>query len=152
MAAVVEERRKFLMVEERGATNSVFNQPAGHVEVDEDFEEAIIRETLEETSYPFTPDYIIGLYLYKSPHSGQTFQRLAFAGMVDESLNTRLDSSIIATHWLTLDEIFQLEQDDRLRSPLVTRCIHDYLSGEQYHLNLCKSLLEHSDFSPIGVE
>lgn len=145
VAAVVEQQRHYLMVEEKGDSTTVFNQPAGHVEPGEDFEQAIIRETLEETSYPLTPDYLIGLYIYQHPDSGQTFHRLAYYGLVDEPLNTRLDSDIVAVHWLTLEEITQLEQENRLRSPLVTRCIRDYLSGEQYHLNLCKSLLENSD-------
>ena len=61
MAAVVQQQDKFLLVEEKGIDISLFNQPAGHVEADEDFEQAVIRETLEETSYPFTPDYIIGV-------------------------------------------------------------------------------------------
>ena len=58
VAAICEQDGQFLMVEEHSTANShtVINQPAGHVEKDESIVEAVIRETLEETCWQFTPE------------------------------------------------------------------------------------------------
>jgi len=71
--AIAERDRKFLLVTEKMKDEIVFNQPAGHLNPGESLVEAVIRETLEETQYEFTPTgsgYIppgprpgLGLYL-----------------------------------------------------------------------------------------
>ena len=61
--------------------------------------------------------------------------RVAFAGRVgerDESI--ALDRAILRTAWIGLDELRARETE--LRSPLVLRCIHDYLRGARYPLEL----------------
>jgi hypothetical protein len=45
-----------------------------------------------------------------------------------------LDDGILAAHWLTLDEIRALQAQHR--SPLVLRCIEDWLAGRRYPLEL----------------
>ena len=63
VAAVVERAGRFLIVQERAARRVVLNQPAGHLEDGESLQQAVIREALEETGYPFVPEAITGLYL-----------------------------------------------------------------------------------------
>ena len=113
------------MVEERIGGRIVFNQPAGHVEDGETLEAAVRRETLEETAWHFTPQALLGLYLWRSPRGHSTL-RIAFVGTVDgfES-QRRLDPPVLRTHWLTRAEL--AERGARLRTPLVLRCIDDYL-------------------------
>jgi 8-oxo-dGTP pyrophosphatase MutT (NUDIX family) len=151
VAAIIERHGRYLMVEEQSRGQFVFNQPAGHVEAGETLEQAVVRETLEETGYPFIPDFIVGLYLYQNLDTGLSFQRLVYAGAVDEQLTLRLDADIVAVHWLSLEHIRHLEHERRLRSPLVLRGIEDYLAGERYDLQLCKSLLPDDEFPPAGV-
>jgi 8-oxo-dGTP pyrophosphatase MutT (NUDIX family) len=55
VAAIVERDGQFLLVEERVANRMVFNQPAGHVEKGEQFIDAVVRETLEETAWTSIP-------------------------------------------------------------------------------------------------
>ncbi|HCX26860.1 MAG TPA: hypothetical protein DHT34_03930, partial [Cellvibrionales bacterium] len=52
VAAVIERDGRFLMVEEYSSEGrAVINQPAGHLEADENLIEAAVRETLEETRW-----------------------------------------------------------------------------------------------------
>lgn len=128
VAAVTENDGRFLVVEERINRRLVFNQPAGHVERGETLLEAVIREVREETAWRFEPVALIGVYLWRNPASGRTTMRFAFAGGVaDHDATQALDRGIVRTHWLSRSEL--LQREPRLRSPLVMRCIDDYLRG-----------------------
>src|SRR3954469_13733291 len=125
VAAIAESDGRFLLVEERINQRLVFNQPAGHVERGESLLTAVIRETREETAWRFEPKSLIGVYLWQSPESGVTTMRFAFCGTVDDhQARQPLDQGIVATHWLSQTDLRDREQ--RLRSPLVMRCIEDY--------------------------
>jgi 8-oxo-dGTP pyrophosphatase MutT (NUDIX family) len=140
VAAIVEREGRFLFVEERIRGQRVFNQPAGHVEDRETLVAAVIRETLEETAWHFTPQYLLGIYLWRAPGSGRSTLRLAFIGSVADHEPARsLDPPILATHWLTHEEI--LARSTALRSPLVITCIEDYLSGRRLPLAAASSSL-----------
>jgi 8-oxo-dGTP pyrophosphatase MutT (NUDIX family) len=118
----------------------VFNQPAGHVEDRETLLAAVIRETLEETAWHLTPEFLLGIYLWRSPSSGHSTLRLAFIGSVSDHEPLRaLDPPVLATHWLTREEI--LARTAALRSPLVMRCIDDYLGGRRLPLAAATSSL-----------
>ncbi len=67
VAAVIERDARFLLVEERIRGRLVFNQPAGHLEDGETLLDAVIRETLEETAWQLTPQWLLGVYLWRSP-------------------------------------------------------------------------------------
>src|SRR5262249_30852067 len=74
VAAIVESRGRFLMVEERaGADQLVFNQPAGHLERGESLLTAVIREALEETGHRFDPEHVVGFYLWNSLDADTTY-------------------------------------------------------------------------------
>ncbi|MEO1963539.1 MAG: NUDIX hydrolase [Cycloclasticus sp.] len=140
VASLVELNGKFLMVEEESASGSVLNQPAGHLEPNEDLEAAVVRETLEETGYCFTPDAIIGSYLWHNTDNDTTYFRTTFSGSVcDKTIATTLDAGIIRALWMTHDEI--MAEQTRLRSPIILESINDYLSGKRYPLDLIKSFI-----------
>jgi 8-oxo-dGTP pyrophosphatase MutT (NUDIX family) len=139
VAAVTENDGRFLVVEERINRRLVFNQPAGHVERGESLLAAVIREVREETAWRFEPLALIGTYLWRSPTSGVTTMRFAFSGKVDDhDARQRLDHGIVRTHWLSRDDLRQREP--RLRSPLVLRCVEDYLLGRRQPLDSVASL------------
>lgn len=140
VAAIIEREGRFLFVEERIQGRRVFNQPAGHVEDGETLLAAVIRETQEETAWHFVPEYLLGIYLWRAPGSGRSTLRLAFTGTVTEhDPRQALDPPVLATHWLTRDEIMARRQ--ALRSPLVTLCIEDYLAGRRLPLAAAHSSL-----------
>jgi 8-oxo-dGTP pyrophosphatase MutT (NUDIX family) len=134
VAAVVEREGRFLVVEERISGRLVLNQPAGHLEAGETLVEAAVREAREETAWRFTPAAMIGTYLWRNPDNGRSYLRFAFSGSVDDHRPQQsLDTGIVRALWLTHDQL--LAQPHRLRSPLVLRCIDDYLLGKSQPLD-----------------
>jgi 8-oxo-dGTP pyrophosphatase MutT (NUDIX family) len=130
VAAVTETDGRFLVVEERIDQRLVINQPAGHVEPGETLLEAVVREVREETAWLFTASELIGVYLWRHPGTGRTTKRFAFAGAVtDHRDGQALDEGIVRTHWLTREEL--KGREPQLRSPLVLRCVEDYLAGRR---------------------
>jgi phosphatase NudJ len=133
VAAVAEVGGRFLLVEERINGRLLFNQPAGHVEHGETLLAAVVREAREETAWQFSPHSLLGVYLWHNRASDRTVLRFAFTGMVSDHDATRaLDDGIVGTHWLTPAEL-DLRQS-QLRSPLVQRCVRDYLAGRRQDL------------------
>ena len=128
VAAVIVRDQRFLMVEEYVEGKLVLNQPAGHLESGESLVNAVRREVLEETACNFEAEGLVGIYRWQVPHREQTYLRFCFAGSVGEPLPGRtLDADITAAIWLSATEI--RERNDQLRSPLVARCISDFLTG-----------------------
>jgi 8-oxo-dGTP pyrophosphatase MutT (NUDIX family) len=144
VAAVVERDGKFLFVEERAGGRVVLNQPAGHLENGETFFTAVARETLEETGWTFVPDAIVGLYVWQPEHLARTFLRVAFTGRLQGHDPSRpLDQGILRTRWLDRDQL--LAAQPKHRSPLVLRCVDDYLAGTRYPLELVTHLMRGRD-------
>ncbi len=138
VATVIEKDGRFLFVKEHAEERVVLNQPAGHLEMDESLIQAAIRETLEETSWDIEITQLIGIYLYTAPSNNVTYQRVCFAGRaLAQRENHQLDEGIIAPVWLSRDEL--IEQQALWRSPMVLRCIDDYLAGERFSLELLKA-------------
>lgn len=137
VAAVIEQAGRFLMVEEQTSDGLRINQPAGHLDPGESLAQACTRETLEETAHPFTPTQLVGVYLWCSGAHGRggTYLRFAFCGLLGERVASRaLDVGIVRALWLTPAELAACA--DRHRSPLVMRCVDDYLRGQRYPLDL----------------
>jgi 8-oxo-dGTP pyrophosphatase MutT (NUDIX family) len=133
VAAIVERDGRYLMVEERSAGRLVLNQPAGHLEDRETLLEAAIRETREETAWRFHPEALVGVYLWRNPVDQRSFLRFAFCGTVDDHQpRLPLDIGIVRAVWLSHEQL--LAQTPRLRSPLVLRCLDDFLLGKRQPL------------------
>lgn len=135
VAAICEQDQRFLLVREMVKGREVFNQPAGHLEPGESLEQAVIRETLEETAYDFSPASLTGIYRF-IPHrnNDETHIRFAFSGTTGQKHDQKLDDGIISAHWMSLDEIRQTEDDHR--GPMVLQCVLDYLQKPSYPLQV----------------
>lgn len=139
VAAIIEQDGRYLLIEEQTPEGLKLNNPAGHLDPAESPEQAVVRETLEETMRPFKPEALLGVYLsrFHRQASGEdvTYIRFAFCGTVgDELPGLQLDTGILRTLWMTVDEI--RASVDRHRSPLLLRCIEDHLVGIRHPLNL----------------
>jgi 8-oxo-dGTP pyrophosphatase MutT (NUDIX family) len=140
VAAIIEREGRFLMVEERAAGGLVLNQPAGHLEQGESLVTAVVRETIEETGHHFEPNHVVGFYLWRSEEARKTYLRVVFCGTAEPSADAAaLDEEIVAVHWLTRAQL--LSKQRQLRSPMVMRCLDDYLSGRRYPLH-CLTYLD----------
>jgi 8-oxo-dGTP pyrophosphatase MutT (NUDIX family) len=140
VATIIESDGKLLFVEEIDNGHTVYNQPAGHLEVNETLIEAAKREVTEETGHTCLITSYLGFYTFTAPANGVTYHRHCFIGQsesYDPSIN--LDDGILGIKWLTLDE---LKISGKARSPLVIKCAEDYLAGKSYPLDL---IYEHSN-------
>ena len=132
---------KFLLVEEETRDGLRLNNPAGHLDPGESPEQGCARETLEETAYHFKPTALVGVYMSRFERVQAngvldiTYLRFAYCGELGAHVEGQpLDEGIVRTVWLTADEI--RASVDRHRSPLLIRCIEDYLAGRRYPLDM----------------
>jgi ADP-ribose pyrophosphatase YjhB (NUDIX family) len=139
VAAVIEQDGRFLLVEEHTADGLRLNNPAGHLEPGESPDQGCTREVLEETAHLFTPTSLVGVYLsrFQRPRPNGlediTYLRMAYAGTLGQLITGQaLDTGIVRTVWLSADEV--RSSTARHRSPLVLRCMEDYLRGQRYPL------------------
>lgn len=140
VATVIEERGRYLLVEERDKFNGelVFNQPAGHLEPAETLADAALRETLEETGWEIELLGILGTALYTAPGNVITYYRTTFLGKPLRRVHaTPPDPDIHAIHWLDYEAI--VANSARMRSPLVLASIARHRRGLCYPLDLIYS-------------
>jgi len=139
VAAVIEDAGRYLLVEEHTPEGLRLNTPAGHLDPGESPQEGAVREALEETARVFTPDCVLGVYLarFQRPSRDEdvTYLRIAFGGAAGAADPSRaLDTGIVRTLWMTLDEV--RASRERHRSALVLRCIEDHAGGRRHPLDL----------------
>jgi ADP-ribose pyrophosphatase YjhB (NUDIX family) len=139
VAAIIEKDGRFLLVEEQTSEGLKLNNPAGHLEPGESPAEGCAREALEETAHAFRPTALVGVYLSRTRRAGTghdvTYVRFAFSGEAGPVEPGRaLDRGIVRALWMTPEEIRASTQ--RHRSPLLLRCVEDYLAGRRYPLDL----------------
>ena len=149
VAAVIERDGRFLLVEEQTRDGLKLNNPAGHLDPGESPAQGCAREALEETAHRFEPTALVGVYLSRSRESDSgldfTYLRFAFCGTLGEPEPGRaLDEGIVRTLWLSPEEI--RASRERHRSPLLLRCMEDYLAGVRYPLTAITT--DGSVFSP----
>lgn len=142
VAAVIERDGRFMLVEEETAEGLKLNNPAGHLDPGESPAQGCAREALEETAHRFVPTAMVGVYLARAlkPATGEdiTYLRFAFCGDLGEREPGRaLDTGILRTVWMTPEEI--RASADRHRSPLLLRCMEDYLAGMRYPLSVVQT-------------
>lgn len=134
VAAIIERGGRFLLVEEQTEHGLLFNQPAGHLEPNESLVAAVIRETLEETAHHFMPRALLGVYQYTNAQE-VTYLRFAFIGELNaHDTERKLDTGIVRTVWFAPGEA--RASIPRHRTPLVMRCIDDYLAGRRFAIEL----------------
>jgi 8-oxo-dGTP pyrophosphatase MutT (NUDIX family) len=135
VAAVVERQGKLLLVQERIEGRLVLNQPAGHLDPGESLVAACRREVLEETAHRFEPTGLVGIYRWYYEPKDVTFLRFCFRGTLQGQVSGRaLDKEIVAIHWLTPAELTDRRAEHR--SPLVQRCVEDFLAGRHFPLDV----------------
>jgi 8-oxo-dGTP pyrophosphatase MutT (NUDIX family) len=138
VAAVIERHGKFLLVQERIDGQLVLNQPAGHLDPGESLVAACTREVLEETAHRFEPTGLVGIYRWRHAAKDVTFLRFCFHGRVGQADSFgKLDQEIVALHWLTATQLEERRAEHR--SPLVQKCVEDFLAGRHYPLEVLSS-------------
>jgi 8-oxo-dGTP pyrophosphatase MutT (NUDIX family) len=140
VSAVIEDNGRYLVVEEYAMGQVVLNQPGGHIEAGESPEVAVIRETLEETGCDVSCGELIGVYLWIHPQTRQQFLRIVYvASYLGCDEQRKLDEGIVARRWMTRAELEQ--RRNKLRSPVVLRCIRDFEAGRRQSDSLLSGML-----------
>lgn len=139
VAAVIERDGRLLMIEEHTREGLRLNQPAGHLDPGETLQQAVVRESLEETGWLVEPLALQGLYMSRYVHDAEgvdvTYLRHVFVCRpLSHDPARALDEGIVRAFWMTPDEI--LAQVARHRSPLVERTVIDYLAQRRFPLDL----------------
>lgn len=137
VAAFIEQDGRLLLVREHTSVGICLNNPAGHLENDESPLQAVAREVLEETGYPFQAQALLGLYLSdRRVVAGEPvrFLRIAYVGTVGPRQHEQLDAGIIETLWLTPAELRARAAEHR--SPLLLKGLDDYEAGRRFPLDL----------------
>lgn len=141
VAAVIHYQSRFLLVQERDKLSGklVLNQPAGHMEEDEDLLTAVCREVFEETGLTLVPSAWLGISQLKASN-GHTYVRVNFLfepTELPEKFVAR-DPDILALHWYNREQL--LKQGLPLRSQLVLDAIDLCLAGTRLPLALIQPL------------
>jgi ADP-ribose pyrophosphatase YjhB (NUDIX family) len=130
VGAIIEQEGRFLLVKERAMGREVISQPGGHIEAGESPEAAVVRETLEETACTIECNELVGIYLWIHPQTRQQFLRLNYAARFISCNESRpLDEGIIDRRWMTLSDL--QARRATLRSPVVLRCVQDFVAGRR---------------------
>ena len=142
VAAIIEDKGRYLLVEEQTPEGLRLNNPAGHLDEGESLLQAVVREALEETARDFVAESLLGVYLARLQRPARsdaaaedvTYLRFAYCGTVGPvQPGLRLDTGIVRTLWMTLAEL--RASAHRHRSPLVLRCAEDHAAGIRHALD-----------------
>ncbi|RDL43042.1 NUDIX hydrolase [Marinomonas piezotolerans] len=124
------------MIKEIQDGQVVLNQPAGHVENGETLQQAVVRESLEESGWQVLPRSILGIYAFTPFQEADTYHRVCFICTPSHKQSDVLDADIIESVWLTKDQISALPQ----RSPLIMQCIQDFEAGQAAPLEIIENM------------
>lgn len=115
---------KFLLVNAKvGAPKGLWNNPGGHVDKGETYEECAKREAFEETGYTVDIGRLIGTYSWER-EGKRSIKRVYETRIVDGSLNLPKDE-IEEARWFSKDDII----DERLFTSGAVKSIQDYTKG-----------------------
>jgi 8-oxo-dGTP pyrophosphatase MutT (NUDIX family) len=140
VAGFVERDGKLLVIRERPADlppdhKPVMNQPAGHVEMGESVETAVVRDVREETGYHVRPVELVGIHQVHTVAEGSTtFAFLFRCELVDEVQHAITATEIVETLWLTQEEILARQAEHRTKT--TTSRFQSYFSGSRYPLEV----------------
>ena len=139
VAAIIERDGNFMLIEEHTPEGLKLNNPAGHLDPGESLPDGCAREALEETTHAFKPTALVGIYMSRMqrPSTGEdvTYLRFAFCGELGAvAPGATLDHGIERTLWMTPQEV--RDSQARHRSPLLLRCMDDYLAGQRLPLSM----------------
>lgn len=132
VAVLAWDGARLLFVEEEIDGRLVLNQPAGRVETGESLIEAARRETLEETGWTVAIEDLVGIYEWRE--ASRHTVRFAFAARpLLRDRERPPDAGIRSVLWLA-PERFRAHPLPH-RSPLVARCVEDFLRGRRIGLD-----------------
>ncbi len=78
---------------------------------------------------------LVGVYRWHYAPQDVTFLRFCYRGnLLNKDSSRTLDKEIVALHWLSNDQLKARSAEHR--SPLVQKCVDDYLAGRNFPLEM----------------
>ena len=140
VAAVVFCQGRYLMVEEidKHTGRRVINQPAGHVEENEDLIAAVKRELFEETGLRAIPTAWLGISQLHAAN-GEFYFRVNFLFELSElpQAHEPQDPDILALHWFSAEQL----QEQPLRSQLVITAVQNHQTNPPLPLHMISPMV-----------
>ncbi len=133
VAGFIEKDGKLLVIRERvphddPSSPIVINQPAGHMEALETFQEAVAREVLEESGYHVRAKNIVGIY--QIIKNDRTYVMVSFRCELTDPKQYPIEApEIVETLWLTEQEVMSRHKEHR--SDTTTIRFKDFFAGKQ---------------------
>jgi hypothetical protein len=85
---------------------------------------------LRETGCEIAVSGLLGVYLWIHPQTREQYLRVVYtAKTIKEKISRQLDQVVQGVHWYSLADIKRRSGD--LRSPIVLRCVEDFLAGKR---------------------
>jgi 8-oxo-dGTP pyrophosphatase MutT (NUDIX family) len=153
VAAVIEHDGLLLMIEEHTALGLRLNQPAGHLDPGETLQQAVVRETLEETAWTVEAIALQGVHMARFVNAAAgvdvTYLRHTFlCRPISHDPTRALDEGIVRAFWMSPAEILACPQHHR--SPLVERAVLDFLANRRADLDIVWTHDSALDLTPAG--
>lgn len=119
---ILQKDGKYLLVQEKlPKAYGKWNLPAGHVDPGESTVEAAVREAQEETGLTVKVDKEV--FSETIPERDREFHIFA-AHIIGGSLSVQPDE-ILDAQWFSIDEIYQLQKNQQLRSEWMVKAIEN---------------------------
>lgn len=122
VGSLVKREGRYLLVKENPNGKEVYNLPAGHVDKDEQLENAAIREAKEETGYDVRLIEQIALYHESAPQS----VKHVYSAEIISGHEKAQEGEILEVVWRSFDEIAELEKAGQMRAPWVFDAISKF--------------------------
>ena len=135
---LIEQDEKLLLVQEADPDiYGLWNQPAGHVEPGETFEQCALREAREETGCDVE---LVGLQgIYYDIAAGDEDLNICFLARPLGAARYSLADDILQARWFSREEV-QAFPREQLRHARALRRLEDWLAGKAFPLEVVTRL------------
>jgi ADP-ribose pyrophosphatase YjhB (NUDIX family) len=132
---VIEQDGRLLLVQEADPDiYGLWNQPAGHVEPGETFEQCALREAREETGYEVELTGVQAIYYDVA--AGDADINICFrARPLGEGPRHALEPDVLGARWYSRAELENFPRE-QLRHARALRRLEDWLAGKMFPLEI----------------